>query len=271
MGLPALEYPRLAATARQHALEFVAVFGSSTNATCRPPADFDLAVMPLPGHSLDRIELFRDLSDQLERSDIDLVCLPGADWPVCAQIARTGAPLYEHRPGAFRDFVLASYWRTVDSGIWRRRKREYLKRFLERRLRMERDLMVERLLRMSQYLAELELVLEQEESAFHTNPLLHRTAERDIELLVECAARINTEIGESKGIPPSDYYSSFFALKGLLGDAKLRRLADSARLRDLLVHQYEKVDLKEVYATVRETLPLWRDYIDKIQEFLDTP
>ena len=115
---------------------------------------------------------------------------------------------------------------------------------------MERDLMVERLLRMSQYLAELELVLEQEESAFHTNPLLYRTAERDIELLVECAARINT---------------------GLLEDEKLRRLADSARFSNLLVHQYEKVDLKEVYATVRETLPLWRDDIDKVQEFLDTP
>ena len=110
-----------------------------------------------------------------------------------------------------------------------------------------------------------------EESAFHTNPLLHRTAERDIELLVECAARINTEIGDSKGIPPSDYYSSFFALKGLLEDEKLRRLADSARFSNLLVHQYEKVDLKEVYATVRETLPLWRHDIDKIQEFLDTP
>lgn len=271
MGLPAFEYPQLAATARQHALEFVAVFGSSTDPGCPRPADLDLAVMPRPGHRLDRIELFQDLSNQLQRGDIDLVCLPGADWPVCSQIARTGRPLYEIKPGVFQDFQRANYWRTVDSGSWRTRKREYLKRFLQRRLRMDADLIVERLLRMSQYLAELELVLEQDEGAFLQNPLLHRTAERDIELLVECAARINTEIGESKGIPPSDYYSSFFALKGLLEDEKLRRLADSARLRNLLVHQYERVELTDVYATVRDTLPLWRDYLDKIQEVLDTP
>lgn len=65
---------------------------------------------------------------------------------------------------------------------------------------------------MTRHLGELETVLQHSLEDFSANPLLLRTAERDTELLVECAAKINTAIGQSKGIPPSDYYSSFFAL-----------------------------------------------------------
>ena len=99
------------------------------------------------------------------------------------------------------------------------------------------------------------------------NRLLLRTAERDTELLVEFAAKINTEIGLDKGIPPSDYYSSFFALVPDWLDRDLAtELAKLARLRDMLIHQYENVHPHQVYAAVVRGAPLWRAYLKLISE-----
>lgn len=264
-----LQNANLAEPARAHGLEFVVVFGSTTRGR-RAPRDFDLAVMPqVHAQRPDRLALLGDLCESLGRADVDLVWLPTASWVLASEVARSGQVLYEERPGLFGSFRRASHWRSVDSDVWRHRKRAYLDRFLRGELHMDRDLVTEKLLQMTNYLQELELVLDRPQDEFYTNPLLHRTAERTLELLVECGARINTEVGESRGIPPSDYYSSFFALQGDLDGELLRRLADCARLRNLLVHQYEKVGLEEVYATVRDTLPLWRDYVAGVRDLLD--
>ncbi len=268
VGLSELRTTDLEEVARRYDLEFVAVFGSSVEPE-RRPRDLDLALMPRsPRRRPSQVELLHVLSDATEHYALDLVWLPTADWALRSQVARNGVSLLESRPGAFREFQLACYWQAVDSQWWRDRKQAYLDRFLNRTCRMDRDLITERLLQMTQYINELDLVLSEDEAEFYRNPLLHRTAERDIELLVECAARINTEVGESRGIPPSDYYSSFFSLKGDLDDDSLRRLADSARLRNLLVHQYERVELKEVYSTVKESLPLWREYLERVRKLL---
>lgn len=88
-------------------------------------------------------------------------------------------------------------------------------------------------------------------------------------MLVECAARINTAIGQSRGIPPSDYYSSFFALvPDWLERETASGLADAARLRSLLVHQYENVSPGQVHASAGATAPLWRRYLQAVQERL---
>ncbi|MCE7872861.1 DUF86 domain-containing protein [bacterium CPR1] len=130
---------------------------------------------------------------------------------------------------------------------------------------MDRDLVQRKLVQMSQYQSELELVLGHPQDQFETNPLLLRTAERSTELLVECAARINTEIGQQKGIPPSDDDSSFFALiPDWLNRETATELATATRLRNLLVHQYEEVSPEQVHAASVRCAPLWKAYIEAV-------
>ncbi len=111
---------------------------------------------------------------------------------------------------AFERFRESAFWRRIDSGWWRQAEKRYLSRFLRGEVALDTDLIRRRLIQMTQYLSELEMVIKQSLPEFVSNPLLLRTAERDTELLVECAAKINTAIGQAKGIPPSDDYSSFF-------------------------------------------------------------
>jgi uncharacterized protein YutE (UPF0331/DUF86 family) len=88
---------------------------------------------------------------------------------------------------------------------------------------------------------------------------------------VECAAKVNTEIGQSKGIPPSDYYSSFFALvPEWLPSEIATELAKLVRLRNMLVHQYEDVRPEQVYKSTLRAAPLWRDYLQNISQRLNS-
>jgi uncharacterized protein YutE (UPF0331/DUF86 family) len=259
----------LDALARKYELDFIALFGST--ARDGRGRDVDLAVMPRElGFSVERrLQLYDDLCSAMAPTPVDLAWLPNASWLLSWQVARDGRALWETRPGQFESFRQAAYWRRVDSGGWRRLEREYLERFLKRELGMDRELISRKLLQMSTYLAELEMVLGHPGEDWEKNPLLLRTAERDTELLVECAARVNTAIGQARGIPPSDYYSSFFALvPDWLDRETASGLADAARLRNLLVHQYENVSPEQVHASARATAPLWRLYLQAVKERL---
>lgn len=255
--------------AREYELDFVALFGST--ARDGEGRDVDLAVMPTDLAFSDerRLRLYQDLSRALAPAVVDLAWLPSASWLLSWQVARDGRALCETRPGQWESFRRAAYWRRVDSEPWRRLEREYLDRFLKREVGMDRELIQRKLLQMSTYLAELEMVLGHPGEEWERNPLLLRTAERDTELLVECASRVNTAIGQSRGIPPSDYYSSFFALvPDWLSRETASGLADAARLRNLLVHQYENVSSAQVHASVLATAPLWRVYLQAVKERL---
>lgn len=249
--------------AERHGLSFVALFGSSTRG--QAGRDLDVAVMPIsPLDDLtDRNRLFQELSDALGPVPVDLSVLPNASWLLNWQVARDGVCLLGQ--AAFERFCESALWRKIDSGWWRGAEREFLAQFLRKENGMDKELIQRRLVQMAQYLGELEMVLKHPQEEFSANPLLLRTAERDTELLVECAAKINTAIGQSKGIPPSDYYSSFFALTpDWLAREVAEELAKLARLRNMLIHQYEDVRPEQVYQASLRSAPLWRSYLQSI-------
>ena len=255
----------LTGIAEKHALDFVTLFGSTARGILG--RDVDLAVMPrAPLDDLSsQEELYEDLCTALHPAVVDLTFLPNASWLLNWQVARDGICLLGGP--VFERFREAAYWRKADSQSWSRAERQYLAKFLLGEVKMDRDLVCRHLTQMTQYVSELEMVLRHGQEEFESNPLLLRTAERDTELLVEFAAKINTEIGLDKGIPPSDYYSSFFALVPDWLDRDLAtELAKLARLRDMLIHQYENVHPHQVYAAVVRGAPLWRAYLKLISE-----
>ena len=90
-----------------------------------------------------------------------------------------------------------------------------------------------------------------------------RAVERDIQLIVECATDINNMILKqlSKG-PAKDYFNSFIDLADnqvIEMDFALK-LAPSTGLRNILVHEYEKIDDQIHYQCLNFLPPVSASY-----------
>jgi uncharacterized protein YutE (UPF0331/DUF86 family) len=253
--------------ARDLGLQLLVAFGSSVTDKARP-GDLDLAMLPaegwLAGPAPER--LWNDWARQLGRGDLDLVWLPSANWQVCRQIGLHGVPLFEAKPGVWRKFQIEAHLRSCASDPWRRLERAYLARFLQGDAQLDIDLVRRKAGMLRQYLGDLETTLGVGPEALRAGTM-HYAAERLLELLVETAAWINTEVAQSvAGIPPSDYYSSFFSMErtGWIDNATAQTLAECARLRNALVHHYEDVSLDQLYARIDGSLASWRGYLQRV-------
>lgn len=256
---------------KDHGLAWIALFGSRARGSERPGSDWDIAVMPCDaaGDS-GLLDVAAGLARLLRRSNVDVAWMPSASWLLAWQVARDGRLLQEAQPGAFARFRRAAWRRKTDSRHWSERSGTFVERYLAGRLAMDVELLRENLAQMVQCCGELESLVESSEETFVADFRVHRAAERVLELLVECASTINTEVGEDSKIAPSDYYSSFSTLHacGWIDAATAETLARSASLRNVLVHQYAKVKLPELYRSLRESTPVWRTYVQAVHERL---
>ena len=100
-----------------------------------------------------------------------------------------------------------------------------------------------------------------------------RAAERNFQLIVDLACDINTQIlvEREKKIPDS-YRQSFadLATEGVLSQELAKTLIDSAKIRNILVHEYDfEEDYEKFYQSVKMLIPFYRDYIATIHAFVE--
>jgi uncharacterized protein YutE (UPF0331/DUF86 family) len=261
-----LEQPALEEFARAHELEFIALFGSRARSQEGPASDWDLALMPRAWQP-EPAGLSAALCERLARGDLDVVWLPQAPWLLAWQVGRDGRPLYERQPGAFHQYALAAGLRRALSRVWQQRDQAFVQRCLDRRWEVDTELVNRHLGMLARYLHELEQVLQTPSEQLINDFRIHRVAERQLELLVECAGTINTEVSQAlAGIPSSDYYSSFFSLAqaGWIDRDTAVALARLASLRNRLVHHYLELDLGELDGALRDSIPSWRAYLEQV-------
>ncbi|MCE7873364.1 DUF86 domain-containing protein [bacterium CPR1] len=251
--------------ARDCGLDLVLQFGSSLSSEC--PGDLDLALEG-PGDRPD--DLVERFCHGLQRGDLDLAWLPTAGWLLNWEAARAPRVLFESTPGSFAEFRNAACRRWMEARrLWSRRDRAYTRRLLQGETVLNRDLILRRLAQMTRHLRELEETLPGSESEFVARHQIYHAAERLLELLVEDAAAVNTEVALAvAGVPASDYYSSFFSLQsaGWIDAELARALAPCASMRNILVHRYETIELPALYRRLRESVPFWRAYLRRIEE-----
>lgn len=99
-----------------------------------------------------------------------------------------------------------------------------------------------------------------------------RAIERQIQLIVECGTGINNMLLKSIGqAPASDYYNSFIGLaeNHILDMDFALKIAPSTGLRNILVHEYSKIDDTIVYNYVDNIFKYYREYMGAIAEYLD--
>ncbi|MEK7630222.1 MAG: DUF86 domain-containing protein [Patescibacteria group bacterium] len=99
-----------------------------------------------------------------------------------------------------------------------------------------------------------------------------RTAERDFQLIVDLISDINTEIILDRGgRTPDTYKDSMSGLEklGLLEADISQKLIEAARIRNILVHEYDfEEDHNKFYSSGKTITPFFEEYIKTIHRYI---
>lgn len=102
----------------------------------------------------------------------------------------------------------------------------------------------------------------------------HCTAERLLEVIIMRAVDINSHIISrlGSGIERARSYADTFLIleeMNVLPAKFAKQISNSAGFRNVLAHEYDEVDMNEVYKSIGEGLRDFKKYCGYILEFLD--
>lgn len=133
------------------------------------------------------------------------------------------------------------------------------------------DLVRRKLSRLNMYLEKLRPISQKSLEEYKSDFYLKSSAERLIQLVVECASDINNHVVvETENRPPEDYSVSFIraADVGLISRQLAQRLKGSAGMRNILVHEYMDIDDEKVYNAIFSALKDYKEYIKEVDNFI---
>ncbi len=137
---------------------------------------------------------------------------------------------------------------------------------------VEFEIIQEKLAALQLYYRELKELEHITLTEYNSNNLYKRTTERLIQLIVEVATDINNMLLKmlDKGISP-DYFSSFIKLAeaGVITMDFALEIAPSTGLRNVIVHEYQKLDDSLVYDSIRDTLKYYLLYMKYINDYIN--
>ena len=135
------------------------------------------------------------------------------------------------------------------------------------------DLVRRKLSRMTMYLEKLKPIAAKSYEEYISDFYLKTSAERIIQLIVECASDINNHVVlELSERPPEDYTSSFLraADVGLISRELAERLKGSGGMRNIIVHEYMDIDDLKVYGSFEKAISGFKEYVRQVVAFLES-
>ena len=125
---------------------------------------------------------------------------------------------------------------------------------------------------LSGYLKELEDVLQCPVVDIVKNNLKLHAVERLFQITVDTALHLNSHIISESGFnTPEDYHSTFI----ILGEQNIipldfaRKIAPSVGLRNMVVHKYGEIDLKQMIEYIKNGISDYVDYVGHITLYLE--
>ena len=130
----------------------------------------------------------------------------------------------------------------------------------------------EKINKMTEYYEKfLELVKDISYNDYIKDYVKQMASDKLIELIIDTAISINNMIlkKEKKDTSPN-YYNSFINLAeaGIIDMDFAIKIAPSTGLRNVLVHQYEEVDDKQVYESFKDIEVYYKEYIELIKKYI---
>lgn len=133
------------------------------------------------------------------------------------------------------------------------------------------DVVQRRLALLRQLLDHMRTLGPVEDTALAADLGLRLQVERALTQLVEVAVHINSHlVATARGRPPEGYRDSFSAAAevGVLDPTLARRLAPSAGLRNVVVHDYLDTDLALLAAAVPRAVADYGEYVTAVARWL---
>ena len=124
---------------------------------------------------------------------------------------------------------------------------------------VDRELITERLSRLRDYLKWLQSVADRGRDAYLGDPLLRAAGERYLQLCLEVLFDIGGHVIADRGLAKPDSYAEIFEIlhrEGLVPDDLHAQLAGMAGFRNLLVHDYLRLDPERVFDMLGTKLPV---------------
>ena len=137
---------------------------------------------------------------------------------------------------------------------------------------IDSDLVRRKLARLNMYLDKLKPIADHTYDEYISDFYMKTSAERLIQLIVECASDINSHVVlESGQRPPEDYTSSFIraAEVGLINHELANKLKGSGGMRNIIVHEYLDIDDRKIYEILPIAISDYKEYIRQVDDFLD--
>lgn len=137
---------------------------------------------------------------------------------------------------------------------------------------IDADLVRRKLSRLNMYLEKLKPISQKNLEEYKSDFYLKSSAERFIQLIVECATDINNHVVVEIGNrPPEDYRVSFVRASeaGLISGDLADKLKGSAGMRNILVHEYMDIDDEKVYNVIPLAIKDYKEYLKQVEEFIE--
>ena len=137
---------------------------------------------------------------------------------------------------------------------------------------IDADLIRRKLARLNMYLDKLAPIASKSFNEYLADFYHKSSAERLIQLIVECASDVNNHVVvESGQRPPEDYTSSFVraAEVGLIKRDLAEKIKGSGGMRNIIVHEYMDIDDEKVYKTLPIAVADYKEYIKQADAYLD--
>ncbi len=127
---------------------------------------------------------------------------------------------------------------------------------------VNRTVLSTRLERLRQYLDVLDAVLQYDPERFVQDPFIHGTAERNFHLGIESLLDIGNHVISERGYPKPESYADIFRIlgeRGIIPPELLAELDGMAAFRNVLVHDYLRLDREKVYRIIQDKVPAMRE------------
>ena len=122
---------------------------------------------------------------------------------------------------------------------------------------VRKDLIAARIEKLRQYMKTLRAIRELDATAFKKDVYVHATAERYLHLSIESLLDIGSHIIADRDLRKPDTYSEIFEIlaeEGIISKSLLKELEGMAAFRNILVHDYFRLDLDQVYIILSDKL-----------------
>lgn len=120
---------------------------------------------------------------------------------------------------------------------------------------VNKNVLAARLERLREYLEILKAVQGYDLNRFVKEPFIYGTAERNLHLAIECLLDIGNHVISDRGYPKPENYADIFRIlkeQGVVSSRLLHDLEGMAAFRNVLVHDYLRLDREKVYRIVCE-------------------